>query len=26
MITSQSLCTPGCRNGTGHSFCCTCRR
>lgn len=26
VVTSKSLCTPGCRNGTGHSFCCTCRR
>ena len=24
-ITSISLCTPGCTNGTGNSYCCTCR-
>ncbi|PJD94815.1 MAG: lantibiotic epidermin [Parachlamydia sp.] len=22
LITSKSLCTPGCPNGTMHSFCC----
>jgi len=22
LITSRSLCTPTCPNGTGHSFCC----
>lgn len=24
-IASKFMCTPTCRNGTGHSFCCTCR-
>lgn len=22
LITSKIFCTPGCTNGTGHSFCC----
>lgn len=23
--TSKSICTPGCTNGTGNSYCCTCK-